>query len=495
MHLSTPDIVIIALYLGGVLSIGYHFAHKNDNPEEFMVAKRSLPGWLLGFSIFATQISNITLISTTGKAFSENWAPLAMKIALPIAIIISCKYFIPFYRKNHSVSAYTHLERRFGPWATIYAVVSYMIVQTFRMSTIMYLISLSLASVLNIDQIGIILATGVVVIIYTYVGGIEAVIWTDFWQGIILVGGVIVSIGYILLNMPEGPSQVMAIACEHSKFSLGSFSFVFSEPGFWVMLFLGLTMYLQDFGVNQTYIQRYISAKSDVEAKRSLWMTLILIVPLMVLVFLLGTCLFSFYTAQPELSAMEGVFEMKVDNIYPHFIATQLPFGIKGLILAAILASAMSSIDSSLNGIATLFFTDIYLRYKNKHPGKEKSMKILHRVSIISGIIAIGVAISMLRIKSIWDVWFTTSTILGGAVFGIFMLGFISKKVNNAAAIVGSILGIFSIIWMTFSCKIDCLPKVLVNPFHDLMTGVIGTLVIIGSGLLYSRFFLKNQNL
>ena len=118
-------------------------------------------------------------------------------------------------------------------------------------------------------------------------------------------------------------------------------------------------------------------------------------------------------------------------------------------------------------------------------------MKILHRVSIASGIMAIGIAISMMRIKSIWDVWLTTSTILTGAVFGVFVLGLISKKVNNAGAIVGSILGVFSVVWMTFSHKIDFLPAFLVNPFHGFMTGVIGTLVIIGGGLLYTRLFVK----
>lgn len=491
MRLSILDMFIIGFYLLGVLLIGYFFSLRNKDPEEFMVAKRSLPGWLLGFSIFATQISNITLIGTTGKAFGENWATLAMDIALPIAIVVSCKYFIPFHRKNKSVSAYTHLEKRFGPWATIYAVISYMVVQTFRMSTIMYLVSLSFASVFDFNQIGIILVTGFVVIAYTYVGGIEAVIWTDFWQGIILVGGVIVSLGYILLNMPEGPSQMFAIASEHNKFSLGSISLKFSEPGFWVMFFLGLTMYLQDFGISQTYVQRYMAAKSDTEAARSLWMTLVLTVPLIVFILLLGLGLFAFYTAQPELSATEGVFSMKMDHVYPHFIATHLPFGVKGLILAAILASAMSSVDSSLNAISALFFTNFYLRYKNKHPGRVKSMKILHRVSIVSGILAIGIAVSMMRIKSIWDVWLTTSTILTGAVFGIFILGFVSKRVNNSGAIVGSILGVVTVVWMTFSHKVDFLPTALVNPFHGLMTGVIGTLVVIGGGLLYTRLFVK----
>lgn len=495
MHLSRIDSIVIFFYLIAVILIGMYFSQKNNHPEEFMVAKRSLPSWLLGFSIFSTKISNITLIGTTGKVFGKNWAPLAMDLALPIAIIICCKYFIPFHRKNRSVSAYTHFEERFGPWATIYAAFSYFLVQTFRMATIMYLISLSLTSILNVNQFAIILMTGIVVIIYTYTGGIEAVIWTDFLQGIILLGGVIVSIIYILFNMPEGPLQMLTLANEHDKFSLGSFSFTFSEAGFWVMVIFGLMMHLQDFGINQTYVQRYIAAKSDREAKRSLWITLVLIVPLMLLVCFLGASLFSFYISQTDLSTAEGVFAMKVDSVYPHFIATQLPLGLKGLILAAILASAMSSIDSSLNGIATLFFSNIYLRYFNKHPGREKSMQILHRVSIITGVIAIGLAMSMLKIKSVWDVWFTISTILGGAVFGIFILGFVSKQINSFTAVIGLIVGVSVVMWMTFSQQIAFLPSMLKNPFHQLMSGVIGTLVIIASGLLYSRFFGKPNNI
>lgn len=487
MRLSILDIVVIAFSLLGMLAIGVRFAPKNDDPEEFMVAKRSLPGWLLGFSIFATQISNITLLGTAGKAFGENWAPLAMQLALPIAIIISCKYFIPFHRMNKSISSFTHLEQRFGPWATIYAVASYIFVQLLRMSAMMYLIALSLGSVFGFNHIAIILITGIIVVAYAYLGGLEAVMWTDFFQGIILILGIAVSAAYILFQMPEGPSQIIAIASKHNKFSLGSFSFAFSESGFWVMLFLGLTIYLQDFGINQNYI----AAKSQTEAQKSLWTTLVLMVPLMVLVSFLGTCLFSFYTAQPDLSTAEGVFSMAVDNVFPHFIATQLPLGIKGFILAAILASAMSSIDSSLNSIATIFFTNIYLRYQNGDPRKKKSMRILHQVSLICGLVSIGMAILMFQIKSIWDVWFTTSTILGGAVFGVFILGFISKKVNSAAAIAGSILGVFSIAWMLFSQRMDFLPSILVSPFHTLMIGVVGTLVIITGGLVYAQLFVK----
>lgn len=489
MTLSTIDFYVIFVYLMSVLAIGFYFSSKNDHPNIFMVADRSLPGWLLGFSIFATQISNITLIGTTGRAFSANWAPLAMEIALPLAIFITCKYFIPFHRKNNSVSAYAHLGERFGPWATMYGVLSYVLTQTFRMATIMYLISLALTSILNVNQYNIILITGVVVIAYTYSGGIKAVIWTDFLQGIVLLGGVLVSIVYILFKMPEGVSRVFQIANEHDKFSLGSLSFTFSEPGFWLMIFLGLTMYLQDFGINQSYVQRYISAKSDKEAKNSLWFTLLLIVPLMIFIFFLGTSLFSFYKAQPELSLAEGVFSMKVDSIYPHFIASHLPQGLRGILLAAILAAAMSSIDSSLNGIATLFYSDIYLKYLNRHPGREKGMRILHRTSIIGGIVAVGIALSMTKIKSIWDVWFTVSTVLGGAVLGLFLLGMISKRVNNVSAIIGVSLGVFSIAWMTFSPKMTFLPSVLVNPFHGLMTGILGTLVIVLCGLVWSSLF------
>lgn len=466
------------------MGFGVWFSGRSNKPETFMVAGRSLPGWLLGFSVFATQVSNITLIGMTGKTFSENWSPLLLDIGVVVGILIACKFFVPFHRKNKHVSAYTHLENRFGAWATAYGASFYVLIQMVRMGTIIYLISLALAPLLDVNQTTIMLVTGIVVIAYTYTGGIEAVIWTDFLQGVVLIVGVVVSLGFIVYSMPGGATEVAEIAIQNNKLSLGDWSLSLRDPTVLVVALLGITVFLQDFGISQNYVQRYVAARSDSEAKRGLYTNLIIWFPFMFAIVALGTSIFAFYDAHPQLAAAEGIPSLKPDSIYPHFIAYHIPVGLKGLMIASILASSMSSMDSSLNGIATVFYSNIYVRYINKHPGERKAMKVLHATSVVVGVLAICIAISMTRVKSIWDTWFVISTMLAGAIFGLFLLGVISKKATGTGALIGSIVGIISMLWMKFSPALDLPVK---YPYDSSTIGLVGTLVILSVGMVVSR--------
>ena len=281
--------------------------------------------------------------------------------------------------------------------------------------------------------------------------------------------------------MPEGAGQVFSIASESDKFSLGSFGLSLNEPTFWVILIFGLFINLQNFGIDQSYVQRYATANSEHEAKKSVWLGALLYLPISALLFLVGTGLFAFYTAQPELLP-ESI--IKGDKVFPHFIANELPTGITGILIAAVLAAAMSSVDSSLNGSATLTWCDLVKRFSRKEPDEATGMKVLHGATIAFGIIGTSAALAMTRVQSALDAWWKLSSIFSGGILGLFLLGLIVKKAKNAAAATAVAIGVLVIFWMSASW----LPENLRPALHSNLTIVIGTLTIFFVGLLISRF-------
>ena len=479
--MKTIDLVVLVAYLFGVVGLGIWLAKRSRTTEGFMAAGGAIPGWAVGLSIFGTFVSSISFLANPGKAFDANWNPFVFGLSLPLAAWVATRYFVPFFRKSGTVSAYTHLEERFGPWARVYAVVCYLLTQMGRVGTILYLVALALAPLTGLSVFTIIIVTGVLVTVYTLIGGIEAVIWTDVVQSIVLTLGIFLCLGVIFSGMPEGAGQVFSIASESDKFSLGSFGLSLNEPTFWVILIFGLFINLQNFGIDQSYVQRYATANSEPEAKKSVWLGALLYVPISALLFLVGTGLFAFYTAQPELLP-ESI--SKGDKVFPHFIANELPTGITGILIAAVLAAAMSSVDSSLNGSATLTWCDLVKRFSRKEPDEATGMKVLHGATIAFGIIGTSAALAMTRVQSALDAWWKLSSIFSGGILGLFLLGLIVKKAKNAAAATAVAIGVLVIFWMSA----PCLPENLRPALHSNLTIVIGTLTIFFVGLLISRF-------
>ncbi|MBP82725.1 MAG: sodium:solute symporter [Verrucomicrobiales bacterium] len=484
--MKTTDLIVLVAYLFCVVGLGIWLAKRSKTTEGFMAAGGALPGWAVGLSIFGTFVSSISFLANPGKAFDANWNPFVFGLSLPLAAWVATRYFVPFFRKSGAVSAYTHLEERFGPWARVYAVVCYLLTQMGRVGTILYLVALALAPLTGWSVFTIIIVTGVLVTVYTLIGGIEAVIWTDVVQSIVLTLGIFLCLGVIFSGMPEGAGQVFSIASESDKFSLGSFALSLNEPTFWVILIFGLFINLQNFGIDQSYVQRYATANSEPEAKKSVWLGALLYLPISALLFLVGTGLFAFYTAQPELLP-ESI--SKGDKVFPHFIATELPTGITGILIAAVLAAAMSSVDSSLNGSATLTWCDLVKRFSRNEPGEATGMKVLHGATIAFGIIGTSAALAMTQVQSALDAWWKLSSIFSGGILGLFLLGLIVKKAKNATAATAVAIGVLVIFWMSA----PWLPENLRPALHGNLTIVVGTLTIFLVGLTVSKFSARNS--
>lgn len=531
MELRTTDLTVLIIYMVGVFGLGCWFARKSGTTQEFMAAGRSLPGWAVGLSIFGTYVSSIGFLGSAGKAFGGNWNSWVFGLSLPFAALIAVRYFVPLYRERDTVSAYSQLEQRFGPWARIYALVCFLLTQFARVGTILYLVALAFAALTGWEIKTIIVVTGVLVTVYTLLGGIEAVIWTDVVQSIVLIGGAFLCAGLLLWGMPEGPGQLFEVANASDKFSLGSFSLsldtlTMAAPTFWMVLLYGVFINLQNFGIDQGFVQRYITARSDADAKFSVWLGAIMFPIVSVLFFFIGTGLFSLYhtdtalldevrsqVAESQLSESgEDVSEAAVaakaaelsdseigDKVLPHFIVRKLPVGLAGLLIAAIFAAAMSSVDTSLNSSATLILSDIYQRYVNPESTERQSMRVLYGSTLVFGVVgtATGVGLAILNNKSALDMWWNLQGIFAGGMLGLFLLGLISKRAQSPQAAIAGTIGILVILWLALSPagawpesmqNIPAMWSDWANPIHKTMTIVVGTSSIVLIGMLLGTF-------
>ena len=481
--LPVADLIVLIAYVAGTVAVGLWVGRKSGSTEEFMAAGRSLPGWAVGLSIFGTYVSSISFLALPSKAYDTNWNAFAFSLAIPPTTWIAVKYFLPFYRRAGSLSSYEHLEHRFGPWARTYAVVCYLLTQLARMGTILYLLALALMPLTGASIPVLIVLTGLIVIVYTLFGGITAVIWTDVMQSLVLIGGALACLAVLVFGLPEGPGQFWELARTHDKFSLGSFGTSLSESTFWVVFVYGVFINLQNFGIDQSYVQRYQTARSDGDAARSVWLGALLYLPISAVFFLIGTGLFAYYTAWPD--RLPADVAAKPDAVFPHFIVHALPIGVSGLVIAAVVAAAQSTISSSINCSATLLLCDIYRRYIRPEATERESMRVLWAMSLLVGLAGIGMALAMMRIKSALDAWWSLASIFSGGMLGLFLLGFISRRANNAAAYTGVVAGIIVITWMTLPQLLD-IPEPLRNPLNSYLTIVVGTLTIFLVGLLVS---------
>ena len=490
--LPVIDVIVVLVYLAAMVGMGLWFGRKGLSTDEFMAAGRKVPGWAVGLSIFGTYVSSISFLALPGKAFATNWNAFVFSLSIPVTTWLAVKYFVPFYRRSGEVSAYQHLEHRFGPWARTYAVICYLLTQLARVGTILYLLALALAPLTGWSMVTIILVAGGLVILYTLIGGMEAVIWTDVVQAIVFIVGAGACVVILLHGMPEGPGQLFRVASEHHKFSLGSFGPEVSQMTFWVVLLNGIFINLQNFGIDQSYVQRYQTAKNDREAARSVWLGALLYLPISGVFFFIGTGLFAFYSARPELLPASVDAVNKPDSVFPYFIVAQLPVGLTGLVIASVFAAAQSTVASSINCSATLTLCDIYRRYFHPMATERQSLRVLHIATLVFGLAGTGMALAMMQIKNALDAWWGLASIFSGGMLGLFLLGLIARRASNAAAATGVTAGVLMIFWMTFSPKWTGSLAALRSPFHTMMIVVISTLTIFLVGLMVSRFTKRN---
>lgn len=495
MKLTLIDALIFFSLIAGNVIFGASFFFRNKTSDQFTTGAGKIPAWAVGMSIFATFVSSISFLALPGKAYASDWNSFVFSLSIPFASWAAVRFFVPLYRSVGSVSAYYYLELRFGAWARVYASACYILTQLMRTGAILLLLALPVNALFGWEIKSVIIITGIAVIIYSMLGGIKAVIWTDTIQGIILILGALTCAIFLLIKMQGGAGRMFEIAAEHNKFSLGSFGLSLKDSTFWVVLVYGLFINLQNYGIDQNYIQRYMSAGSVREARSSALFGSLLYIPVSLVFFFIGTALFAYYTAQPGLLPAELSVAGAGDRIFPHFIVTGLPPGLTGLLIAAIFSAGMSTVSTSLNSTATIVLTDYYKKYFNRQAGEKASMNVLRISSLATGLLGIFIAILLVGVESVLDAWWALASIFSGGMLGLFLLGFVVKRSGRTEAITGVILGVILIIWMSLSPLVfsEGNMPAFRSPFHSNLTIVFGTMTIFLAGFLLTSLTKKKR--
>ena len=481
-QLGTIDTIILVLYGLIMVAMGIYFLRRTKTSEEFMVAGRSIPAWAAGIAVMSAYTSSISYIAVPGKAFDDNWHPLIFALtALPVTWFVT-KYVIPHYRKHKIISVYKYLEDKIGDWGRVYASLSFVLFMIGRTAVILYLSSLLLTSFIDVDIKTLILIIGVLTIAYTLMGGMEAVIWTDVMQSIIMIGGLLFSAYILTTEVFTQPDFLIQKAFDANKFSLGDTSLSFSNRTIWVMIIYGVTENIRNLMADQNYTQKYSSVASEKKAKRSVWIAMLIYLPLTAMFLYIGTAMFAFYGGSAHVLDPSII---KGDQVFPFFIANELPVGLKGLIIAAILAASMSTVDSALNSSATVLYLDYYKKYFRPNASEKKSMGFLRLTTVLWGILGILFSFLLINAESALDIWWQISGIFGGGILGLFLLALFNIKIKRWQGIISVVFSILIIIWGTFLRDLGPALSWLECTVDSIIVGAISTAGLIVLALLF----------
>ena len=484
--MESIDLIVFLAYLIFILLLGFFFYKTKRSAKSFILGYGNIPNWVVSMSIFATFVSSISYLALPGSSFSSDWNPFVFSLSIPLASIMAIKFFVPIYRGMKSTSAYFYLEKRFGLWARVYASLCYIFTQIVRVGTILYLLAISLNFILGWKINLVIVLTGFFVLLYSLLGGITAVLWTDAIQGIILIVGAIICLILIHLKMPDGPAQIYDVAFNDNKFSLGSFSSSLTESTFWVVFIYGVFINLQNYGVDQNYIQRYLISDSDKKAKTSALMGGLLYIPVSAFFLLIGTSLYAYFSI---LGGLPEEYQIMTDKVFPFFIVNYIPAGVSGLLIASIFAAGMSTISTSFNSSSTILLEDYFNRLFRKNKSERNSMIFLYTSSLIIAILSICVALAMVNAKSVLDIWWKYASILSGGMLGLFLLG-VFTKTDNRSGVIGLFSGIIMIIFLTIYPVINQTEEGLAHPY---LTIVFGTITIFLTGSIFQLISYLNK--
>ncbi len=484
-NLHTLDLVVLAAYFVLMFVMGIYFSTRNTSTEHYFLGSRNFSGWIIGLSLVGTSISSITFLAYPADAFKTNWLRFLPNLMLPVAVFIAAWWFLPYLRKKNTVTAYEFLEERFHPSIRLYGAVAFLIAQVARISMILYLLSLVIHSMTGIETSTCVMIAGVFVAGYTILGGIEAVIWTDVVQTIVLLFGGAICLAVILVEIPGGLMALFDAAWAADKISVGSMDNGTLAPASWafsltektasMMLFVGLTSWLTEYSSNQNTVQRFCASSSDHEARKAMLVCALVSVPTWAFFMFLGSALFVFFEAYPtpETSAML-TGERKAEEVLPFFIMNYLPPGIIGLVIAASVAAAMSSLDSSINAIATVTTSDIYRRFVRTDQTDSHYLAFARMIATLAGVMMLAGALYLIDTTSstLQDTATILTALLAGGLLTIYLLGFFSTRCGA----VHILLGIGATMIYT---TITIVARDLLNyPFDLYYTGLLGNIVM-----------------
>jgi len=485
------DTVIIIISVLFTIGTGLYFSRRQKSSDRYFAGSKTIPAWAIGISIFATLLSSVTFLAYPAAAFKSNWILLVQGLMVPIVLVGLIGFIVPLYRKVIRLSTYEYFERRFGIFARIYSSMAFMLTHFSKMGTVLYLVSIALSSFTHFPVLTVMLCLSIVIIAITMLGGMEAVIWMDVVQGGFLVGGGLLCLGILLFRPEGGPMVTLHQAFNMGKIDVGPYNFSLSKLTFWVMVINGAFYALQKYGTDQTIVQRYLAAKSDKDAKKAAYIGVFASVAVWTLFMLIGSLLFVFYhTGTATLP--KG---MLADQVFPYFISTQLPVGVVGLVLSALVAAALASLQSDLNCLSAIGVEDYFQRLKPDCTDKQR-LNAGRILVLLAGVIMISVAYLYVQWQGegVLGIVFGLYAIFSAGIVGIFLLGLLSRRANKQGLYFGvGACVLFTAYAVLTTTKIgDNLILDLGKfnfPHHKYMLGVYSHLIVLIVGYVASLFF------
>ena len=430
---------ILVLYLVAMLGMGIYFMRKENGADDFFKGGGRIPWWAAGISIYATMLSAITYMTIPAKAYTTNWTYYPMLWMILLVSFPVIKYYLPYFRKLNVTSAYEILEQRFNLFTRMLASTLFCVFMIVRMAIVLYLPSLALTAVTGIDIYLCIVLMGLVTIVYCTMGGVEAVIWGDVVQGLILVFGALFAVVYLAMGTEGGISGCINIALENDKLRLFDWSNSWSQATWWVIILGGLANNLISYTSDQTVIQRYLTTPDEKSAGRGILVNGVMSVFVSVAFYMIGTGLYTFYKTHPaELDITMG----QSDAIFPFFMMSQMPAGVAGALIAAIFAATMSTISSNINSVATAFSIDFWKRFRPATTDSQL-VGIARWASVVSGMVGLLLALFMAtwNIQSFLDFFNEALGLLTSGLGGLFFIAVFMKRVKGYAALAGFVAG------------------------------------------------------
>jgi len=497
-RLAWLDYLVVIAYWATIVSMGFYFSRRQKTTGQYYTGGRSLPAWAVGISILATLISSITFLAYPGAGFEGKWILLVQGLMVPIVLVSLIWIIVPMYRHIIGISTYEFFEKRFGYGARLYSPIAFSSAHFIKMGTVFYLLSLALASMTGVSTYTVILILGIIVILYTLLGGIEAVVWCEVIQGFLLMAGGLICVSVLLLRPEGGPAAVLSRAWNAGKIDVTplepAFTWDLVQLGFWVMAINGIFYALQKYGTDQTIVQRFLVAKSDRAAEKAALIGVLLCVPVWTLFMFIGTCLWSYYDIT-GLQLPAWVME-KADRVFPYFIMNQLPIGVTGLILAALMSAALSSLDADLNCLSAVIVEDYYRKARPNSPDRERLAigKIAVAVCGISAMIIASFYVKYSKAGVLGTV-FALYAIFSGGIAGLFVLGFFTSRSNRKGCYVGIIACIIFTTW-AYLTKQGLVDLGRLNfTHHKYMLGVYSHIVLFGVAYIASFFFKHDKDI
>ncbi|MDE0838685.1 MAG: sodium/solute symporter [Kiritimatiellae bacterium] len=426
---------VLIAYLAVLVWIGFYFSARENSTEDFFLAGRRIPPWAAGFSMFATLLSAITFMAAPAKAFTSDWTFWFMGIIGLPGLLLVIYLLVPFFRRLNLSTAYEYLERRFNlavRWIGSFLFIAF---QLGRMAVVLYLPALALSAVTGMDTYVCIIIMGVLSTFYTVLGGVEAVIWSDVLQGVVLMGAALLSVILIVNSIDGGLGHVLSTAYADGKLRIVHMTWDATMPALWVVAVASILGVFNQ-ATDQSTVQRWMTTAGETGTRKAVCVSAVVGIIASFLFFAVGTALYVFFKTNPSL--LEPT--LKNDAVYPLYIMQQLPVGISGLIIAGVFSASMSSLDSAINAVSMSITNDFYKRLK-PDASERSALKLARLLTVILGVVGTaGAAVLVYHgdaVKSIWDVYISIMGLFLGGLAGLFAVGMLTRRASGVGAIVG----------------------------------------------------------